>query len=127
MDRNIVRDDQWQQFHEVYIKDKYNLDMKAWFEKSNPTAMAQIAERMLEAIRKDYWKASDDTKKELVQLYQELAEKYDVHTDNQIFKAYVAELAAGYGLSATPAPTAEGSASPAVEQPAQQDSSQDSK
>lgn len=125
MDRKIVRDDQWQQFHEVYIKDKYNLDMKAWFEKSNPTAMAQIAERMLEAIRKDYWKASDDTKKELVQLYQELAEKYDVHTDNQTFKAYVAELAAGYGLSVTPAPTAEGSASPAVEQPAQQDSSQE--
>lgn len=125
MDRKVVRDDQWQQFHEVYIKDKYNLDMKAWFEQSNPTAMAQIAERMLEAIRKDYWKASDETKKELVQLYQELSEKYDVHTDNQTFKAYVAELAAGYGLSATPAPTAEASAAAAVEQPSQQEQSQE--
>ncbi|MBF6059019.1 cobaltochelatase subunit CobN [Thiomicrorhabdus heinhorstiae] len=104
MDRNVVRDDQWQEFHEVYIKDKYDLDMKTWFEESNPTAMAQIAERMLEAIRKDYWKSSEQTKKELVQTYQELAEKYDVHTDNQTFKAYVAELAAGYGLSAAPAP-----------------------
>ncbi|MBO1927330.1 cobaltochelatase subunit CobN [Thiomicrorhabdus sp. 6S2-11] len=104
MDRNVVRDDQWQEFHNVYIKDKYELDMKEWFEKSNPTAMAQIAERMLEAIRKDYWKASEETKKELVQVYQELAEKYDVHTDNQTFKAYVAELAAGYGLSSAPAP-----------------------
>lgn len=125
MDRKVVRDDQWQQFHEVYIKDKYNLDMKAWFEQSNPTAMAQIAERMLEAIRKDYWKASEETKKELVQLNQELSEKYDVHTDNQTFKAYVAELAAGYGLSATPAPTAEASAAPAVEQPSQQEQSQE--
>lgn len=125
MDPNMIREDQWQQFHEVYIKDKYNLDMKAWFEQSNPTAMAQIAERMLEAIRKDYWKASDETKKELVQLYQELSEKYDVHTDNQTFKAYVAELAAGYGLSAMPAPTAEASAAPALEQPSQQEQSQE--
>ncbi|MDX1352420.1 MAG: cobaltochelatase subunit CobN, partial [Thiomicrorhabdus sp.] len=106
MDRNVVRDDQWQEFHEVYIKDKYNLDMKEWFEKSNPTAKAQIAERMLEAIRKDYWKASEQTKKELVQVYEELAQKYDVHTDNQTFKAYVAELSAGYGLNAAPAPDA---------------------
>lgn len=121
MDRNVVRDDQWQEFHEVYIKDKYNLEMKTWFEKSNPTAKAQIAERMLEAIRKDYWKASEQTKKELVQVYQELAEKYDVHTDNQTFKAYVAELAAGYGLSEAPAPDAASSAAEpaAVETPEQ--------
>lgn len=127
MDRNVVRDDQWQQFHEVYIKDKYNLDMKEWFEKSNPTAMAQITERMLEAIRKDYWKASEETKKELVQVYEALAQKYDVHTDNQTFKAYVAELSAGYGLSAAPAPdmatrAAEPMAMQAPEPPQTQDS-----
>jgi len=127
MDRNVVRDDQWQEFHEVYIKDKYNLDMKEWFEKSNPTAMAQIAERMLEAIRKDYWEASEETKKELVQVYEELAQKYDVHTDNKTFKAYVAELSAGYGLSAAPAPemassVSEPAAMSAPEQPETQDS-----
>ncbi|WP_173274107.1 cobaltochelatase subunit CobN [Thiosulfatimonas sediminis] len=126
MDRNVVRDDQWQEFHEVYIKDKYELDMKQWFEESNPTAMAQIAERMLEAIRKDYWEASDETKKELVQVYQELAEKYDVHTDNQTFKAYVAELSAGYGLSAAPAPDAATSAAEpaAMQAPEQPESSE---
>ncbi|WP_319381138.1 cobaltochelatase subunit CobN [Thiomicrorhabdus sp.] len=129
MDRNVVRDDQWQEFHNVYIKDKYELDMKEWFEKSNPTAMAQIAERMLEAIRKDYWKASEETKKELVQVYQELAEKYDVHTDNQTFRAYVAELAAGYGLSAAPAPdmatsAAEPTPAEAMEQPESENSEQ---
>ncbi|WP_243755285.1 cobaltochelatase subunit CobN [Thiomicrorhabdus sp. 6S3-12] len=129
MDRNVVRDDQWQEFHEVYIKDKYELDMKEWFEKSNPTAMAQIAERMLEAIRKDYWKASEETKKELVQVYQEMAEKYDVHTDNQTFKAYVAELAAGYGLSAAPAPdmatsAAEPTPAESMDQPESENSEQ---
>ncbi|WP_130538318.1 cobaltochelatase subunit CobN [Thiomicrorhabdus indica] len=129
MDRNVVRDDQWQEFHEVYIKDKYNLDMKQWFEESNPTAMAQIAERMLEAIRKDYWEASEQTKKELTQVYQELAEKYDVHTDNETYKAYVAELSAGYGLSAAPAPDAATSAAQpaAMEAPEQPENSEATK
>ncbi|BBP47028.1 cobaltochelatase subunit CobN [Thiosulfatimonas sediminis] len=126
MDPSMVRADQWQEFHEVYIKDKYELDMKQWFEESNPTAMAQIAERMLEAIRKDYWEASEQTKKELVQVYQELAEKYDVHTDNQTFKAYVAELSAGYGLSAAAAPDAAASAAEpaAMQAPEQPESSE---
>jgi cobaltochelatase CobN len=98
MDRNVVRDDQWQEFHESYVNDRHKLGMRQWFEKSNPTALAQIAERMLEAIRKDYWQADEQTKRELVQTYQEIASKHDVHTDNETFKAYVAELAAGYGL-----------------------------
>lgn len=98
MDRNVVRDDQWQEFHASYVKDRYKLGMREWFEKSNPTALAQIAERMLEAARKDYWKTDDATKRELVQVYQELAKKYDVHTSNETFKAYVAELAKGFGL-----------------------------
>jgi cobaltochelatase CobN len=98
MDRNVVRDDQWQEFHESYVKDRYKLGMRQWFEKSNPTALAQIAERMLEAIRKDYWQADEQTKRELVEVYQEIARKHDVHTSNQTFKAYVAELAAGFGL-----------------------------
>ena len=100
MDRNIVRDDQWQEFHESYVKDRYKLGMREWFEKSNPTALAQVAERMLEAIRKDYWKADDQTKRELVAVYQEVAAKHDVYTANEIFKAYVKELAQGYGLAA---------------------------
>lgn len=106
MDKNIVRDDQWQEFHEVYVKDKYKLGTREWFEKSNPTALAQITERMLEAIRKDYWKADEQTKKELVEIYQEIAQKHDVQTDNQAFKAYVAQLAQGYGVSANAAPAA---------------------
>lgn len=99
MDRNVVRDDQWQEFHEAYVKDRYKLGMRQWFEQSNPTALAQIAERMLEAIRKDYWKADEQTKRELVQVYQEIAQQHDVHTNNAAFKAYVKQLSQGYGIN----------------------------
>lgn len=103
MDKNVVRDDQWQEFHEVYVKDKYKLGTREWFEKSNPTALAQITERMIEAIRKEYWQADEQTKKELVEIYQEIAKKHDVYTNNETFKNYVAELAQGYGVSANAA------------------------
>ena len=96
MDRNVVRDDQWQEFHEAYVKDRYQLGMREWFEKSNPTALAQVAERMLEAIRKDYWKADEQTQRELVQVYQEVAARHDVFTANDTFKAYVKALAQGF-------------------------------
>lgn len=120
MDRNIVRDDQWQEFHETYVKDRYKLGTREWFEKSNPTALAQIAERMLEAIRKDYWKADEQTKRELVQVYQEIAQKHDVHTNNETFKAYVKELSKGYGVnvpSSTNAAKPKASAKAATQQP----------
>lgn len=104
MDRGVVRDDQWQAFHETYVKDRHRLGLREWFETSNPTALAQVAERMLEAIRKDYWRADAQTKRELVQAWREIAAKHDVHTNNETFKAYVQELAAGFGLSAAPAP-----------------------
>ncbi|MBL8315370.1 MAG: cobaltochelatase subunit CobN [Rubrivivax sp.] len=104
MDRNVVRDDQWQEFHDSYVKDRYQLGLREWFEKSNPTALAQVAERMLEAIRKDYWKADEQTRRELVATYQDIARRHDVQTNNETFKAYVKELAAGYGIGAAPAP-----------------------
>jgi len=104
MDRNVVRDDQWQEFHESYVKDRYNLGMREWFDKSNPTALAQIAERMLEAIRKDYWKTDERTRRELVEIYTELAQKHDVVTDNATFQQYVSDLAKGYGLGAPATP-----------------------
>ncbi|NVK20356.1 MAG: cobaltochelatase subunit CobN [Methylocystaceae bacterium] len=99
VDPQNVRADQWQEFFEVYVNDKLELDMKEWFEKSNPEALAQIAERMLEVIRKDYWKPNDETMKKLVETYQEMQAKYDVVSDNEKFKDYVEQLAKGYGLS----------------------------
>lgn len=110
MDRSVVRDDQWQEFHEVYVKDRYRLGMREWFEKANPTALAQIAERMLEAIRKDYWKADERTRRELAGVYADLAKKHDVHTPNETFRAWVAAAARGFGM--------EGATPRAVAQPA---------
>jgi cobaltochelatase CobN len=102
MDRNVVRDDQWQEFHDTYVNDRYELGLREWFEASNVAALAQIAERMLEAIRKGYWEAGEETIRELTETWIDVASRHDVFTANETFKAYVRELAAGFGLMLPP-------------------------
>lgn len=117
MDRRIVRDDQWEEFRQVYVKDRYKLGLRQWFERNNPTALAQITERMLEAIRKGYWQADDATRRDLARTYADLAARHDVVTDNKALGAYVASLAPGsigFGLSGMAAPARPGRAKPAA-------------
>lgn len=100
MTPEAVRDDQWQEFFDVYIEDKYDLNIREFFEQNNAHALAQIIERMLEAERKGYWQTDDKTIKKMVQTYAELAKKFDVVTDNNKFNENLKKQAIGFGLSA---------------------------
>jgi cobaltochelatase CobN len=108
-DPGTVRADQWQAVHDTFIRDIRQLGLKAWFDQHNPTAQAQIVERMIEAIRKGYWDASERTRRELVERWRELAEQRGVNIGEPATRAFVAAMAAGFGLQ----PTATGSASTA--------------
>ncbi|MGD2117236.1 MAG: cobaltochelatase subunit CobN [Chromatiales bacterium] len=98
VDPQNIRADQWQEFFEVYVNDKYDMAMREWFEQNNPEALAQISERMLEAIRKGYWQADAAIVEKLVETYQEIAVRHDVQSINQKFNDYVADQAQGFGL-----------------------------
>lgn len=100
VDPNLVRSDQWDEYLDVYVDDKLNLDLDEWFEKTNPEALARMMQRMLEAQRKDYWQASDERLETLVKKYSEYVEKYSLFVDNEKLKQHVTELAVGFGLSA---------------------------
>jgi cobaltochelatase CobN len=108
--REVVRDDQWQEFVDVYVKDKHRLGLRQWFERHNPHALAQTIERMLEAARQDYWQADPKVVAELKARYRDLARRYDVKSDNAAFEKFVGlDVASGYGLAVAvpPAPTFE--------------------
>ncbi|MFT6447874.1 MAG: cobaltochelatase CobN [Oleispira sp.] len=95
-----ITDSQWQEFADIYVKDKYDMDMREFFENSNPTNLAQMIERMLEAERKDYWQTDDETIKQLLETYLEVKRDHKVLSDNETFKDYVADKAQGFGLGA---------------------------
>lgn len=108
MTPDAVRDDQWQEFFAVYVDDKYDMQMREFFEQYNAEALAQIIERMLEAVRKGYWQADAETLKKMLETYTEIANRHDVVTDNETFTEFVKEQNAGFGL----APLVPGQAAP---------------
>jgi cobaltochelatase CobN len=106
MDPSSVRADQWREFYDIYVDDKYRLDMKQFFKKYHPAALAQITERMLEAVRKGYWEAPEQVVRKLVETHEEIAKTHDLNVSNEKFAAFVEAKAAGYGLLAAAAPVA---------------------
>ena len=66
-----VRQDQWQSLHDVYVRDKYRLGTREWLEGDNRAAFAQTLERMLDAVRLNYWKPDAATRRELAKAYAE--------------------------------------------------------
>lgn len=105
MDPNLVRNDQWQEFFEVYVNDKLEQGLNEWFEKVDPKAQAAIIEHMLEATRKEYWETNSETIQTLIERYSELVNKYDLVVTNEKLREFVQTQAAGFGLNlALPAP-----------------------
>lgn len=117
VDPNAVREDQWQEFHDVYVRDKLKLGTREWFEDKNPRALAQIAERMLEANRKGYWQADADTLKELVEVVEDAMRRHDFEPMNEKVLPFVEQLkGAGYGLDfVAPAPGKAAAQPPQIE------------
>ena len=98
VDPDVVRPDQWQSFFEVYIEDKLDLGIEEFFERVNPNAQARMLERMLEAIRKDYWQASEMTLQAIIERYIEIVEKFDHYVDNEKLREFTDLSAKGFGL-----------------------------
>ena len=105
-DRSMVRDDQWQALHETFVNDQRQLGVNQWFEQHNPTAQAQLIERMAEAIRKGYWDASPQTRRELAERWQALIHEHGADAGEPVTRAFIERMGAGFGLDAM-APAAE--------------------
>jgi cobaltochelatase CobN len=94
----------------VYVEDKHKLGMKEFFEQKSPFAYQDITARMVETIRKNYWKADDATRKKLVEEYLGSVNRHGVgcaeHTcGNPRLSKYVLEQARAMGI---PVPAIEG-------------------
>ena len=98
VDPNLVRDDQWQEFYEVYVDDKLEVGIDEWFEQVNPQSQANMLERMLEANRKEYWQADEQTLRDMVERFAELVNRHDLFVDNEKLREYFDQQAAGFGL-----------------------------
>lgn len=71
-----VKDEVWEQTFEVYVEDKYDQGIKQFFEQNNPWSYQSVTARMVEAIRKDFWDADEETEKKIVEEYIESVLKF---------------------------------------------------
>ena len=78
MKPDMLEDHLWQAYKETYVDDKLNLNMREFFEKNNPAALQEMTGIMLEAVRKDFWKADADTVRQLAKTHAELMKKFDL-------------------------------------------------
>ena len=85
-----VRQDHWQSLHNVYVRDQYKLGTREWLEGSNRAAFAQTLERMLDAIRLNYWQPDDATKRELTQAYTEALKATGLRESNAAVQRFAA-------------------------------------
>ncbi|MBU6392186.1 MAG: cobaltochelatase subunit CobN [Planctomycetes bacterium] len=93
----------WEQTFEVYVEDKYGMDLKEFFNKKNPYAYQALTARMLEAVRKGYWQPSEEIKQTLAKEYVETVIERGVacceHTcNNPAFQRYVTDVLSIPGL-----------------------------
>lgn len=73
---DVIDDRMWQESFEVYVQDKHELDMDAFFDNNSPYAFQDMSARMIETIRKDYWQADQQT---LTELLEALVDSVDQH------------------------------------------------
>ncbi|BAV65916.1 cobaltochelatase subunit CobN [Sphingobium cloacae] len=102
---DAVDDAMWQHTYETYVEDRQKLGMKQFFESKSPFAYQDITARMIETIRKDYWKADAKTRGRLVREYLDSVAAHgvnctDVSCGNGRLLRYVMEQAASQGVPA---------------------------
>jgi cobaltochelatase CobN len=106
----LVDKGMWQETFDVYVRDTRNLGMKEFFETKSPFAYQDMTARMVETIRKGYWKADAETEKKLLTEYIESVNAHGAsgaeHTSgNPRLTKYVLEQGKAAGI---PVPALEG-------------------
>ena len=73
---SVIDDRLWDEIHDVYVKDKFNLGVHEFFERENPAALQEVTAVMLETVRKGMWQASEEQIKQMADLHTSLVNKY---------------------------------------------------
>ena len=96
-----VKDEVWEQTFEVYVEDKYDQGIKQFFEQNNPWSYQSVTARMVEAVRKDFWDADEETEKKIVEEYIESVLKFGLSCSdntcaNPLMHSHVIDVASKF-------------------------------
>lgn len=76
MKPKAIDKEMWDGIYNVYVKDKYHLGTKEFFDKQNPAALMEMTAVMMESARKGMWKATPQQLRDIAKLHTETVNKY---------------------------------------------------
>ena len=76
MKPQAIDDGMWDEIYEVYVKDKFPLGTRQYFENQNPAALQEMTAVMMETARKGMWQASEQQLADIAQLHTELINRH---------------------------------------------------
>ena len=72
-----IDDTLWNELYAVYVDDRHDLGVEAFFRRENPYALQEMTAVMLETVRKGYWEASARQIEVLAELHTRLVEEFE--------------------------------------------------
>ena len=93
-----IDDALWNELYDVYVDDRYDIGIEAFFRRENPYALQEMTAVMLETVRKGYWEASARQVEVLAELHTQLVEEFEAGCsgfvcDNASLASFIAEQA----------------------------------
>lgn len=76
MKPSVIDNELWDEIYNVYVKDKFNLDVDEFFKAENPAALQEITAVMLETARKGMWKATNQQISDITVLHTDLIKEF---------------------------------------------------
>ncbi len=88
----------WNEYHEVYVRDKHDLGVVEKFSDKNPYAMQELTAVMMESARKGMWNATAEQLAELAELHTQMVVEHEAGCsgfvcDNAMLREFIAQNA----------------------------------
>lgn len=76
MKPDAIDNEIWNNIYDIYIQDRFKLNIKGYFEQQNPAALEEMTAVMMETARKGMWRASTEQLEKTAALHTEMVRKY---------------------------------------------------
>lgn len=98
MKPDAIDNELWNNYHEIYVQDKLNLNVHEFFKRESPAALQEMTAVMMETARKGYWDATPEQLAEIANLHTELVNEFKAACsgfvcDNMKLRDFIAQNA----------------------------------
>jgi len=73
---NVIDNELWDEYYNVYVKDKFDLGTEAFFREKNPAVLQEVTAIMMESVRKGMWKATPEQLADIAKLHTGLVKEF---------------------------------------------------